>query len=178
MLAGLRSRCTTPRSCASSSAAATSLPSLGDLLLRRRPAGDVLCQRLARHVLHDQEVDALAAVEVVHRGDVRVVQAGQRLRFTAEPPPCSLVGEHPSRQHLEGDVAVEVLVAGAIDLAHPAFAQLRDDLIVTQCLANHDRVLTPCAIIAPGPSCASSLSGVLVLLLLDFPKIRFWPMLV
>ena len=94
-----------------------------DLLLRERAAGDVLRQRLAGHVLHDQEVDPVAAVEVVHRGDVRVVQPGQRLRFTAEPPPCRLVGEHARRQHLEGDVAVEVLVAGAINLAHPAFAQ-------------------------------------------------------
>ena len=71
-----------------------------------------------------------------------VVQPGQRLRFTAEPPPCRLVAERAGRQHLEGDVAIEVLVAGAVDLAHPAFAQLRGDLIVTQCLANHGRVLT------------------------------------
>ena len=54
-----------------------------DLLLRQRAAGDVLRQRLARHVPHDQEVDPVAAVEIVNRGDVRVVQPGQRLRFTS-----------------------------------------------------------------------------------------------
>ena len=124
MLAGLRSRCTTPRSCASSSAAATSLPSVATSFSGSGAAADVLRQCLARHVLHHQEVDAVAAVEVVHRGDVGVVQPGQRLRFTAEPPPCRLVAQRARRQHLEGDVAVEVLVAGAVDLAHPAFAQL------------------------------------------------------
>ena len=137
MLAGLRSRCTTPRSCASSSAAATSAPSGDDVLLRERPAGDALRQRLARHVLHDQEVDPVAAVEIVDRGDVRVVQPGQRLRFTPEPPPCRVVAERAGRQHFEGDVAIEVLVAGAVDLAHPTGAELGGDSVVSEGLANH-----------------------------------------
>ena len=108
-----------------------------DLFLRERAAGDVLRQRLAGHVLHDQEVDPVAAVEIVHRGDVRVVQPGQRLRFTPEPPPCRLVGQHARWQHLEGDVAIEMLVAGAVDLAHPAFAELLDDPVVREGAADH-----------------------------------------
>jgi hypothetical protein len=93
--------------------------------------------QIDRHLLRRQQVDPVAAVEVVHRGDVRVVQSGQRLRFTPEPPPCRLVGEHPCWQHLEGDVAIEVLIADAVDLAHPARAKPFEDSVVREGAADH-----------------------------------------
>ena len=113
----------------------------GDLLLRQPAGGDALRQGLARHVLHDQEVDAVAAVEVVNRGNMRVVQPGQRFRFLPKPSPCCLVAKGAGRQHLEGDVAVEVRVAGAVDLAHAARAKLGGDLIVAQCSSDHSGAL-------------------------------------
>ena len=114
----------------------------GDLLFRQRATGNELRQRVARDELHDQEVEPVAAVEIVNRGDVRVIQPGQRLRFASEPAPCRLVGQHARWQYFEGDVAIEVLVASAVDLAHAAFAQLGGDLIMTQGFPNHGRVLT------------------------------------
>src|SRR5262245_25572178 len=37
------------------------------------------------------------------------------------------------REQLDGDLTIEARVAGAIDLAHPAFAKLGDDFIGSEC---------------------------------------------
>ena len=47
------------------------------------------------------------------------LETGEPLRILRQPP----------RQHLERDVAMESGVAGAIHLAHSAFAELGDDVI-------------------------------------------------
>ncbi len=41
---------------------------------------------------------------------------------------------------LDGDIAAQVLIVGAIDLAHPARADLLQDAVVADCLANHGKV--------------------------------------
>lgn len=47
------------------------------------------------------------------------------------------IGDLLRRQDLEGHEAVQVRVAGLIDDAHAAFAELVEDLIVQQPLAGH-----------------------------------------
>ena len=108
-----------------------------DLSLGQRPGGDALGERRSRDVLHDEEVDPVGAVEVVNGGDVGVVQARQGLRFAAESPPRRFVAQHPRRQHLDGDVAVEVRVVRAVDLSHPAGAEALEDSIVRERAADH-----------------------------------------
>jgi hypothetical protein len=60
-----------------------------------------------------------------------MVQRGECLGFTLEArEPIGVVGERVG-EDLEGDIAIELRVAGAQDLAHPAFANLRGDLVDT-----------------------------------------------
>jgi hypothetical protein len=40
---------------------------------------------------------------------------------------------HRLRQHLDGDITVESLVVGAVDLSHAAGADLLDDTVVAEC---------------------------------------------
>ncbi len=87
MLAGLRSRWMMPRSCASSSAAATSPASV---TRSRSDNGDrAICSDSVApgNELHHEEVDAIRAVEVVDGGDVRVFSRDSAFGFTPEPPP-------------------------------------------------------------------------------------------
>ncbi len=40
---------------------------------------------------------------------------------------------------LDGDIPAQVLIAGAIDLAHSARANLLDNAVMAQCPANHGK---------------------------------------
>ena len=54
--------------------------------------------------------------------DVGMVQDGERLRFAREPrQPIRIIRERV-RQDLQGDIAIELRVAGPLHLAHAAFA--------------------------------------------------------
>ena len=70
--------------------------------------------------------------ETVDRRDVRMIQRRKRLCFACEPgKPIGVVRERV-REDLQGDVAIEPGIARAIDLAHPAFADQRGDLVDTE----------------------------------------------
>ena len=92
---------------------------------RQRPARHLNRQVLAGHQLHDQRADAAGFLDAVDGGDVRVVQRGQRLRFAREAREAIGIGGQGCGQDLDGDVAIELGIARAIDLAHPAGAQWR-----------------------------------------------------
>ena len=62
------------------------------------------------------------------RGDVRVIQAGQQLRFPLKAREAIGILREQIRQHLQGHVATEPRVAGPIHLAHPTRTNERDDL--------------------------------------------------
>ena len=76
-----------------------------------------LAQRYTGHVLHHQKADPLLRIKIVDGGDVGMVQLRQRQGFLAEMFARGIVGERLGRQYLDGDVAVEVFIAGAIDFA-------------------------------------------------------------
>ena len=84
-LPGLRSRCTMPRSCAASIAAATCTPTCERLAQRQRARA-----RGARPASRPRPARAPGSgaparvLEPVDRGDVRVVERGQRLRLALE----------------------------------------------------------------------------------------------
>ena len=70
--------------------------------------------------------------EAVDRGDVRVVQRGEHLRFAFEArEPIGIEGEG-FRQDLDRDFAIELRVACAVHLTHPADADDGADLIRTE----------------------------------------------
>ena len=66
--------------------------------------------------------DAAAVLEAVDLRDVRMIQRGERLRFALEARQAVGVGRERLGQDLDRDVAIELRVARAIDLAHAACA--------------------------------------------------------
>jgi hypothetical protein len=90
---------------------------------------DFLCQRLALDQFHDQEMPAVGLLHAEERGDVVVVEGGQHLGFTLEPRDALRIGRHGVVQDFHRDVAPELRVARAVDLAHPAGAGEGDDFV-------------------------------------------------
>ena len=96
------SRCQRPRD----------LDCLSDRFGRR----DGTAQRLAVDVLQHE----IAWPDVVQLADVRMVQRRDRPRFVFESAqPIRVIGDW-RRENLDGDVAIETRIAGAVDFAHPA----------------------------------------------------------
>ena len=109
---------------------------LGDLLRdghrlvnRDRAVRDELRQVLAFDQFHHEGRDAPALFDAVDGGDVGMIQRGQGLGFALEArEPIDLVRERFG-QDLDCDVAIQLRVTRAKDLAHPAFADRRGDLV-------------------------------------------------
>jgi hypothetical protein len=66
-----------------------------------------------------------------------VVELREELCLTLESREALLVLGEIRRQDLDRDVALELGVVGAIDLAHPAFAELGGDLVGAQPRSDH-----------------------------------------
>src|SRR5262249_28292546 len=93
-------------------------------------------QVLALGKLHDER----AIHHAVHVGDVRVTQRRQRLCFAREARETLGIAREQIGQHLDGDVPIELRVARAIHLAHPAGADGADDFVRAEaraCSENH-----------------------------------------
>lgn len=96
--------------------------------LRERPALDEL---------HDDEVLAAVFPDLVDRANVRVVERGGRAGLAQQALARGLVAAVVRRQHLQGHVAAQHHVAGAVDHPHPAGAELRVDAVMAQHAAEH-----------------------------------------
>ena len=112
-----------PRSCAASSAWAICLKigsvSLGGI----GSAVDPLRQRLAGHELHLEERRIAHFLEPVERGDVGVIQRGQHSCLALEPALVFRIVRRQLVQDLDGDLAAQPDVLGAIHLAHASGAE-------------------------------------------------------
>ena len=112
------------------------------LLDRQRRASEALGQRGAFDQLHHDAADVVGVLDAVDVRDVRVIERGEDLRLAREPrQPLAVAGE-AGRQHLDGDVALQAVVARAIDLAHAAGPDRSDDLVVTECRARRQHAGT------------------------------------
>jgi hypothetical protein len=67
--------------------------------------------------------------ETVHLRDVRVIEGGERLRFAIEAGEALGVDREVGRQNYQGDIALQLGVAGLVDLDHPAGADWSGDLV-------------------------------------------------
>jgi len=56
-------------------------------------------------------------------------EGGGRPGFLLEAPPRVVVSRQMRRQHFQRDLAVEARVARAIDFAHAARSEVRDDVV-------------------------------------------------
>ena len=103
-----------------------------------RPLHQSFTQGLALEQLADQKCGSLIGPEVVDGHDVGVGQRGDGLGFALEAGQAVGVFRDLGRQDLDGDDAVEVGVAGLVDLAHASGADDLEDLVVTQTCAGLD----------------------------------------
>ena len=81
-----------------------------DLRDRQRAAGEARRKRLARQVLHDQEVEAVGVTDVVQHADVRMADRGDGAGFALESFARVVLGD-ACRQNLDGDRAIGARVA-------------------------------------------------------------------
>jgi len=98
-----------------------------------------LRDRLALDQLHDEEVPVAVLLHPVERRNVGVVERGENLRLALEARDAFGVGGKSFGEDLDGDLAPELRVSGAIDLTHAARAQHGNDFVLTR-----PRVLVGC----------------------------------
>ena len=96
-------------------------PELGDLAVRQLARARELRQRRALDQLRDQDRPAVLRAQLVQRDDARVVQARRRLGLAQH---ALGVGAHDL---LDGDLALEALVEGAVDGAHASRSHPLED---------------------------------------------------
>src|SRR5262245_13783210 len=85
--------------------------------------------------LEDQCGVVAVVFEPMNGADVRMVECGQQPRLARKSRSASGVCRERLRQHLDRDVATELGVASAIDLAHTADAQRSQNLVGTDPIA-------------------------------------------
>ena len=129
MFAGLRSRWMIPCSCAASSASAICL-AIGSASSTGIAPRAMRCDEVvALDEFHHQRTHTVRFFEAVDVRDVRMIERGERLRLACEPGESVGIARERIRQDLQRDIAIELRVAGAIHLAHAAFANLRGDFV-------------------------------------------------
>jgi hypothetical protein len=80
-------------------------------------------QILAFDQFHDQGADIPRFFETVDVRDVRMVERREHLRFALEPREPFGIGRQTIGQDLDRDVAMELRVAGAVDLPRATLAR-------------------------------------------------------
>jgi hypothetical protein len=98
---------------------------LKSIIHRERSLLDPHGQGLAFGQLHDEEALPFVFFETVEGGDILVAERGEQLG-------PRLVLRYRRRQHLDRHIPIKPLVVGPVHLAHPAFADLVDDAVVTE----------------------------------------------
>ena len=112
------------------------LQRLGDLLgvserlfERKRAGGDLHVQAFTFDELHGEDVPPGDLLEGVDAGDARVIQRGERLRFSFEARYAILVLEEFLRQNFQRDIPCEARVRRPVHFSHPSGAERSEDLV-------------------------------------------------
>ena len=82
--------------------------------------------------LHREVVLALMLADLVDRDDAGVVEQRDGLGLVLEAAELGVAGEQAGPDHLQGHRAVERDLAGLVDDAHAAAAQLAPDLVIAE----------------------------------------------
>src|SRR5262249_30712442 len=109
---------------------------------RQRTASNPLRQRLAGCKLHDEEFPSAGFFEPMNCGNVRMIQRSQHACFTLESSKTLGVTRECFGQDLDRHTSTEFGVAGLIDLAHSAGAEVSCYLVMCEFGADHVRMLT------------------------------------
>ena len=85
------------------------------------------------------KVDAAGFLHGMDRDDVGMVERREGTRLALEALESLRVGGHVGRQHLQCYIPVERGVPCAVVRVHPSLAELVEDFVVRDGLADHDR---------------------------------------
>jgi hypothetical protein len=107
--------------------------------------------------LHHEVIGITRAADVVQHADVRMVERRDGPRLALEPRADFRAGREMLRQHLDGNVAPEPRIAGAIHLAHPAGAERRHDFVGAEAGSGGKRGNRHRAILAVGSGSSQAL---------------------
>ena len=99
------------------------------LVAGNRPARDSLRQILAFDEFEHERLDAIGVFDAVNLRDVRMIERRKQLRLSAEPGETIRIVGDGGQQYLDCDVAIQLRVARAVDLAHAARANGRNDFV-------------------------------------------------
>ncbi len=124
---------------AAASARRSGSPCRGRARLASSFARNPLGERFALEVLHDDELDAALAADVVEDADVGMFETTDRLRLAFE---ALLQVADPGRvggQDLDRDGSVEACVAGLVDFAHATGAGELEDFVRSETRACLER---------------------------------------
>src|ERR1043166_109014 len=77
---------------------------------------------------------------IVNRQNVRMIQGAGGLRFLFKSPETISVLRESGGQNFDRHVAIQLFIARAIDLTHPARAELRADFVTTELCADWNHV--------------------------------------
>ena len=135
MFAGFKSRWMMPFSWAASSAIGK-LPRDGERLAELDGAHG-FGERVAFNQLENQADNAVAFFDAVDRGDIRMIQGCQETGFALQSGARTCVQRRRRRQTLDCHVAIEPEVVGQKHLAHPAGADKRSNLVLTERASDH-----------------------------------------
>lgn len=112
-----------------------------------RPADDPIGECRALDQLHHQGVCAVGVFEPVDLRDVLMIERRKHPRLSPEAGEALGIAGNGGQQDLDRDLAIERRVAGPVDLAHPARADTRRELIRADALPleapYHAGVVTP-----------------------------------
>ena len=126
-----------PALCAASNASAISMPSVNSRVhLQTAMPGDGLPQRGALQILHGDEGVAVLLADVMNGADVGMIQRGGGPSLPLEPAQRLPVASQFVRQELQRDEATEPGVLRLVHDAHAAAAELLDDAVVGEGLAD------------------------------------------
>src|SRR5439155_13623848 len=89
------------------------------------------------HQFHHEKIDAVDAVVVVDRRDVRMVESRQRKGLLAKTFARCRICALRCRQNLERDVAVKPRVVSFVHFPHPTCAEMLVDSVVAESLTDH-----------------------------------------
>src|ERR1700730_10982233 len=99
-----------------------------------------MLQRHAVQKLHDEERMALLLPDLIDRADIGMVESRSSLSFSLEAGQGLGVTGEVIGQKLQGDKSVQGHVLGLVDHTHPAAAELLNDTVVRDGLADHKRL--------------------------------------
>ena len=102
------------------------------LVQRQRAPLQTPGQRLPVQQFHHEKIGLLVPADVINNTDVRIVQAGDRLRLALKPGPRLGTVRDVLVQDLDGHRSIEPRIQRFVDLAHSTGADQFDDLVVTQ----------------------------------------------